>query len=156
MVSVVNVQPGSPASIEPATWRDLNALRNLEKVCFPKDSWPLWDLIGVLTLPNVVRLKAVVDGGLVGFVAGDVRPSQKVAWVATIGVLPEYRGRGIATALLREVEKRVGMPEMRLNVRASNQAAIRVYLENGYQRAGLWEGYYQDGENALIMQKRLY
>jgi ribosomal protein S18 acetylase RimI-like enzyme len=48
------------------------------------------------------------------------------------------------------------MPEMRLNVRASNQAAIRVYLENGYQRAGLWEGYYQDGENALIMQKRLY
>jgi len=142
--------------IEPATWRDLNALRNLEKVCFPKDSWPLWDLIGVLTLPNVVRLKAVVDGGLVGFVAGDVRPSQKLAWVATIGVLPEHRGQGIATALLRECEKRVGMPAMRLNVRASNQAAIRVYLNNGYQRAGLWEGYYQDGENAVIMEKMLY
>ena len=60
MNSAVTAVPGSSVVIEPATWRDLNALRHLEKVCFPLDAWPLWDLVGVLTLPNVVRLKAMV------------------------------------------------------------------------------------------------
>jgi len=80
--------PGSQAAILQATWRDLNGLRYLEQVCFPKDSWPLLDLVGVLTLPQVVRLKAVVDEQMVGFVAGDQRPHQHLSWIATIAVLP--------------------------------------------------------------------
>ena len=57
--------------IVPASWRDLQAVRGLEKVCFPEDGWPLLDLIASLSLPNVVRLKAVVDAQMAGFVAGD-------------------------------------------------------------------------------------
>jgi hypothetical protein len=34
------------------------------------------DLIGVLTMPNVVRLKAMSDHQMVGFIAGDVRKSR--------------------------------------------------------------------------------
>jgi ribosomal-protein-alanine acetyltransferase len=146
---------GAPAKIEPATWRDINALRIIEKACFPKDAWPLWDLVGVLTLPNVVRLKAMVDGTMIGFIAGDVRPSQNVAWIATIGVLPEHRGKGIGSTLLQTCEKHLEVTQVRLNVRVSNQAAIRLYQQNGYQRAGVWPAYYQDGEDALVMEKRL-
>lgn len=149
------VAPGSAVLIEPATWRDLNALRHLEKVCFPKDAWPLWDLVGVLTLPNVVRLRAVVEHQMIGFIAGDVRPSERLAWIATIGVLPEYRGRGIGRALLQACEQRLTTPHVRLNVRISNQAAIQLYQTSGYQRAGIWPAYYQDGEDALIMEKEL-
>jgi ribosomal-protein-alanine acetyltransferase len=148
--------PASPTesyAIEQANWRDLNALRYVERACFPKDSWPLWDLIGVLALPNVVRLKAMVDGEMVGFVAGDVRPGQGMAWIATIAVLPEYRGRGIGKALLRACEELLETSHIRLNVRASNKAAIRLYEETGYQKAGLWKDYYEDGEDALVMQK---
>ncbi len=149
--------PGSRFTIEPATWRDLNPVRELEKVCFPLDAWPLLDVIGVLMAPNVVRLKAVADGKLVGFVAGDVRPAENLAWIATIGVRPEYRGQGIGAALLRRCEEhlRRRVRQVRLCVRASNQPAIRLYLREGYQKVGTWPGYYQNREDATVMEKRL-
>ncbi len=137
-----------------ATWRDLNSLRHVEQVCFPKDAWPLWDLIGVLTLPNIVRLKAVINEEMVGFIAGDLRPAEHMAWIATIGVMPEQRGKGIASALLRECERRIEIPTIRLNVRVSNNPAIQLYQSFGYQRVGLWPGYYEDGEDALVMEKQ--
>lgn len=92
---------------------------------------------------------------MVGFIAGDIRPSQHLAWIATIGVLPEYRGRGIARMLLGACEVQIHEPRVRLCVRASNETAIRLYLNSAYQRAGLWSNYYQDGEDALVMEKTL-
>jgi ribosomal protein S18 acetylase RimI-like enzyme len=155
MVSEATILPGSLAAILPATWRDLNSLRHLERLCFPKDAWPLLDLVGVLTLPNVVRLKAEADGLMVGFIAGDVRASQHLAWIATIGVLPEYRGRGIGRQLLVACEAQIHEQNVRLCVRSTNETAIQLYLSSGYQRAGLWPNYYQDGEDALVMEKKL-
>jgi ribosomal protein S18 acetylase RimI-like enzyme len=146
--------PGSPAGIEVATWRDLNQLRYIEKICFPQDYWPLWDLIGVLTFPNVVRLKAIVDGLMVGFIAGDLRTSERMAWIATVCVLPEYRGRGVGNALMTACEARLELPTIRLSVRISNQGAVKLYEHLGYQRIGIWPGYYQDGEDALVMEKQ--
>lgn len=146
----------NPTMIQPATWRDLNALRQVERVCFPKDAWPIWDLIGVLTLPNVVRLKAVVDDQMVGFIAGDIRTSQQMAWIATIGVLPAYRGRGIGSALLEACEQQLSVDNVRLNVRVSNHPAIRLYKSFGYQQVGRWPNYYSDGEDALIMEKEIH
>jgi ribosomal protein S18 acetylase RimI-like enzyme len=143
------------ATIEVANWRDLNALRNLERVCFPQDAWPLWDLVGVLTLPNVVRLKAVIGETMVGFVAGDIRRSERMAWIATIGVLPEQRGQGLGRRLLAACEAQLDVPRVCLNVRVSNRAAIHLYQEVGYVRSGLWSRYYQDGEDAIVMEKQL-
>jgi ribosomal protein S18 acetylase RimI-like enzyme len=145
--------PGSPVTIEPATWRDLSVVRTLEQICFPQDAWPLLDLIGVLTLPNVIRLKAQEDGKLVGFVAADIRRSQDLAWIATIGVLPEFRQQGIATRLLETCETRLEVARIRLSVRASNFTAIRLYTRLGYFRYGTWPRYYSDGEDALILEK---
>ncbi len=148
--------PGSWFTIEPATWRDLNGVREVEKACFPTDAWPLWDIIGVLAIPKVVRLKAMVDGRLVGFVAGDIRASEHTAWIATIGVLPEFRRQGVGAALLRTCEEhlRPQVPRVRLCVRASNDTAIHLYLREGYQKSGLWPRYYQNGEDAVVMEKK--
>jgi ribosomal-protein-alanine N-acetyltransferase len=152
--SEISTIPGDPVAIEPANWRDLNAVRTLEQVCFPLDAWPVWDIIGVLTLPNVVRLKAVAGSRLVGFIAGDLRPAERLAWIATVGVLPEYRGRGIGAALLKACEARMNAPRIRLNVRVSNDAAIRLYRRFQYYQVGTWSRYYQDGEDALILEKK--
>ena len=110
----------------------MGALRTLEQACFPQDAWPLLDLIGVLTLPNIMRLKAVCDERMVG-----------------------YRRRGTGAALLQAVEAGVDLPCIKLNVRASNLPAIRLYERLGYGRSNTWRGYYQDGEDALIFEKRL-
>ena len=56
--------------IQTASLLDLGALRRLERACFEKDAWPLLDLVAVLTWPEVVRLKAVDSGEMIGFVAG--------------------------------------------------------------------------------------
>lgn len=147
--------PGSRIIIEPATWRDLNGLRLLESVCFPKDAWPLWDLIGVLTFPNVVRLKAVGKYQMIGFIAADIRKSERVAWIATVGVLPEYRRQGVGSALLTEIERRLTVPTVRLSVRSSNLPALLLYNQLGYHRYGIWPRYYADGEDALVLEKNL-
>lgn len=141
-------------SLQNANWRDLNGLRQLEQACFPKDAWPLLDLIGVLITPGVVRLKAVSPGGeMIGFIAGDDHLKDGLAWIATLGVLPDFRRQGIGQALLEACEQRLQSRRIRLNVRYSNHAAIRLYERNGYQRIGIWEKYYQDGEHALVMEK---
>ena len=139
--------------ITTATIRDLNALRKLERICFEKDSWPLFDLIAVLTFPDVVRLKAVEGGLMVGFVAGDPRPSQGFSWIATIGVLPGHQRKGIGRALLHACEKQLKTPRLRLSVRASNQAALTLYEQEGYRTIDIWKAYYNDGENAIVMEK---
>jgi ribosomal protein S18 acetylase RimI-like enzyme len=142
-----------PFDILPATWRDLGALRHLERECFPRDGWPLLDLIGVLSFPNFVRLKAVIQDKMVGFVAGDLRPSKDLAWIATIGVLPAYQRQGIASALLSTCEDRLTVSRIRLSVRVGNLPAINLYKGFGYQRLGKWASYYQDGSDALVFEK---
>jgi len=141
--------------IQTASIRDLRALRRLENACFEKDAWPLLDLIAVLTWPDVIRLKAEEDGKLIGFVAGDPRPAQGLAWVATIGVDPDYQRRGIGRALLHACEEQVKMPRMRLTVRLSNRGAVSLYEKDGYRTIDIWKGYYDDGEDGLVMEKIL-
>jgi ribosomal-protein-alanine N-acetyltransferase len=145
----------SRAIIEPATWRDLNGLRHLEQICFPQDAWPLWDLIGVLTFSNVFRIKATANGQMVGFIAADLHRSENLAWIATVGVLPEYRRQGIGSALLVAVEEQIGVSSIRLSVRVSNRPALNLYDRLGYHRYGTWPHNYADGEDALVLEKNL-
>lgn len=139
--------------IQTAHWRDLGALRSLERECFPVDAWPLLDLIGVLSLPNVVRLKAVGDGQMLGFVAGDIRSRDDMAWIATIAVRPTHQRQGIASALLGACEDRLEVSRIRLSVRVNNLPAIHLYEEFGYHRVGLWPAYYQDRSDAIVFEK---
>jgi ribosomal protein S18 acetylase RimI-like enzyme len=133
----------------------LNALRKLEHACFEKDAWSLLDLMAVLTWPDVIRLKAVQDGEMIGFVAGDPRPSQDAGWIATIGVDPRYQHRGIGRALLRACEDQMKFSRSRLTVRISNSHAIALYEQEGYRTVDVWKQYYNDGEDGLVMEKIL-
>jgi len=142
--------------VEPATWRDLNALRNLEGVCFQRDAWPLMDLGGVLAFPGVVRLKATQDGEMIGFIAAAIRRLQNVAWIATLGVLPAFRRQGFGSILLSSCEDQIRVPRIRLSVRASNQPAQRLYTRFGYVRHDVWRRNYSDGEDALVLEKTLW
>ena len=142
-------------TLEVANWHDLNDLRQIEKECFGDESWTLLDLIGVLTIAGVVRIKAVHDGEMIGFAAAESRAAENTSWISTIGVRAAYRRQGVAAALLSACEERVSMPRMRLCVRASNWAALRLYEDCGYQRVGVWQEYYENGEDALVLEKNL-
>ena len=62
-------------NIVTATLSDLNQVRELEKLCFDKDAWPLIELVAVLILPGLVRLKVDMDGRMAGFIGGDRAPN---------------------------------------------------------------------------------
>jgi ribosomal protein S18 acetylase RimI-like enzyme len=141
--------------IQAASLRDLAALRRLEQVCFERDHWPLLDLIAVLTWPDVIKLKAVEDGEMIGFVAGDPRPAEDATWIATICVDPRYQRRGIGRALLHACEEKAGFPHAKLTVRMSNEGAIALYEKEGYHSVDIWKKYYNDGEDGLVMEKHL-
>lgn len=144
----------NPCVISPAGFRDLNAVRRVEQVCFGKDAWPLIDIIGVLALPGIVRFKAEINEQMVGFVAGEAKPWEGTGWIATIGVVPEYRRQGIALALMEECEQKMGLPCVKLCVRKSNEAAIQLYQRMGYNQVEVWPAYYQDKEDAIVMERK--
>ena len=134
---------------------DLNALRKLEQESFGKDAWPLFDLIAVLTFSEVIRLKAMEDDQMVGFVAGDPHQREGWGWIATIAVDSRYRRRGIGRALLHACEAKLGVPRSRLTVRLSNDVAISMYEKESYKKTDIWKAYYSDGEDGILMEKEL-
>ena len=145
---------GQNWAILKAGWRDFPQLNDLEKACFIReDQWPFWDTLGVLTLPGMVRLKAVFKDRMVGFVGGERNHALHRGWVTTLGVLPDFRRRGIARALLSACEVELSLPVVRLCVRESNEAAICLYKSAEYQCVGRWEKYYARGEAALVFEK---
>lgn len=76
-----------------------------------------------------------------------------------MAVLPAFRRRGVAADLLSALlgEARARQAErVLLEVRASNQAAIRLYGQGGFQPLARRQGYYQNpAEDALIYVHRL-
>jgi ribosomal-protein-alanine N-acetyltransferase len=144
-----------PFEIVQAGLSDLQDFREMEKVCFPQDAWPLIEIIAALTFPATVRLKAVHQGKFIGFVGGDIRRSKGFGWITTLSVIPEYRRMGAANALLDACEKEMGMPLVKLCVRKSNLAAQSLYLRRGYMLVESWVRYYPGGEDALVLEKRM-
>jgi ribosomal protein S18 acetylase RimI-like enzyme len=146
----------SKYQIQTATLSDLNQLRELEKICFEKDAWPIIELVAVLILPGLVRYKIDIDGRMAGFIGGDAHRTEGIGWITTVGVRPEYRRLGLATQLLSACENEMKMPIVRLSVRRSNYGAQRLYTDLGYRHIDVWSRYYDDGEDALIMEKIIY
>lgn len=77
------------------------------------------------------------------------------AHITILAIHPEYRRQGLGQALLVALLKSAWQRELKwatLEVRASNQAAISLYQQFGFQEAGRRKRYYQDnGEDALIL-----
>jgi len=147
----MNLQPGF--TIERASWRDLNQLRILEKECFGEEAWPLLALIGVLTFPNVTRMKAVIDDLMVGFISADIETGTGIGWITSVGVLEKHRGKGIGKALLLACEDILPARKIQLTVKAGNHPAIELYLNNGYKELETWPRYYATGDDGILMQK---
>ncbi len=72
-----------------------------------------------------------------------------------IAVDPPLQGQGLGAYLLDwmlEEAERVGYRLVSLEVRASNERALRLYESRGFERVFLRRGYYTDNdEDALIM-----
>jgi ribosomal protein S18 acetylase RimI-like enzyme len=88
--------------------------------------------------------------------------------VTSLAVLSEYRRLGLGRALMEQLQCHMqyyggGHPggadghvtSCGLHVRVSNQAAYRLYQNDGYEIESVLPHYYQDGEEAYYMRKML-
>jgi [ribosomal protein S18]-alanine N-acetyltransferase len=79
--------------------------------------------------------------------------------VTNIAIHPSHRRRGIARELLAGLIADAHARDVRmivLEVRPSNQQAIKLYESFNFRVTGRRRGYYYDtGEDALVMEKRL-
>jgi ribosomal-protein-alanine N-acetyltransferase len=145
--------PDGEFQIVHSNWRDIRDVRALEKACFGRDAWGYGELVFVYGAFGAVRLKAMAEGRLIGFISGEPRPAEGFAWISTIGVHPDYRRLGIGSRLLSECEALLDEQRLRLTVRAANHAAIALYHRFGYREVERWQGYYADGETGIVMEK---
>jgi [ribosomal protein S18]-alanine N-acetyltransferase len=136
---------------------DIPAVHELEVRLFPVDAWPLQMFVDELAQPETRRyLVAEAADGIVGY-AG-LMCIEPIADVQTIAVVPEYEGRGIGTALLRELiseGRRRGAADVLLEVRADNPRAQQLYRRFGFEQIHVRRKYYRDGVDALIMRLEL-
>jgi len=138
--------------IEPLETADLAAIEAIEQRAYPTP-WSRSMFASELAKPTSICLGAFEGDELVGYV---INSRYVDAWhVMNVAVDPERRRRGIASALLRRLFELTRDDERRgytLEVRVSNEGAIRLYERLGFEARGIRRGYYTDNrEDALIM-----
>lgn len=78
-------------------------------------------------------------------------------YISNIAVLPEFRRRGIASALIGDMlgrAKELGLSFLTLEVRESNAPARALYSASGFSDVGIRRGYYENPRgNAVLMTR---
>ena len=79
--------------------------------------------------------------------------------ITTLGIKKAYQGNGYAKKLMdkcEEITKMMGYANINLEVRISNQRAIRLYEKCGFKIEAIRKNYYQDNhEDAYLMIKEM-
>ncbi len=123
-------------SIRPYQPADHKSLALLWARVFPDDparNQPELMIRNKLRVQPELLLVAEAEGKLVGAVMAGFDGTR--GWIYHLAVLPEFRRRGIATALVREAEEglaRLGCPKINLQVRAENADVVEFYRAAGY------------------------
>jgi ribosomal-protein-alanine N-acetyltransferase len=132
-------------------YSDLPAVLSIERRAFTTP-WSLAMFVLELSKPSGICLAAVEDGVLVGYL---VCSRYDTVWhLMNVAVEPHRRRQGIARALIERLFEQADKPseQYTLEVRTSNESAIRLYERFGFRAAGRRRAYYHDNrEDALIM-----
>ena len=133
------------------TYADLPQVIAIERRAFPTP-WSLAMFVLELSKPSGICLAALQEGRIVGYL---VCSRYDTVWhVMNVAVDDRLLRQGIASALLERLFEMGDKPneQYTLEVRTSNDAAIRLYEKFDFRAAGRRRAYYHDNrEDALIM-----
>ena len=134
---------------------DLGPALQLDREAFGADAWTFLDYGAVFADRSVKKFTALVDGQFAGFAAMAFDSGQKAACLMTLAVRPEFRNKGIGSALLKKCEEAFSDYNYYLNVDIENKSAIRLYKRAGYHQTGIDPEYYMNKHDAIIMEKHI-
>jgi ribosomal-protein-alanine acetyltransferase len=146
----------SPPDIKivPLTADHLPEVMKIETASFT-DSWPV-SAFRDLMIQTRTNWAALSDGAVAGYLI--------TQWVLdeihilNFAIAARFRRRGIAAVMLKYLIDsgiKKGSREMFLEVRASNAPAKALYEQFGFSLLSVRKKYYADGEDAMILHKRI-
>jgi ribosomal-protein-alanine N-acetyltransferase len=144
--------------IRDATYNDLPRVLDIERLSFAQP-WSLHSFRRELSLSfSRLTLAALDDAGDNGRMIAGYLCRWLVAGeshVLNVAVHPDFRRRGVASALIGEAVREALTRQaqlMILEVRRSNLEARRLYRKFGFEERRLRRNYYGPGEDALVME----
>ncbi len=143
------------STIRRATHRDLDALLRIESDSFT-DPFPFSFFEEILRSRHYTSLAASHNGGITAYVVAATE--QNEGHILSIAVTPSMRRKRIGTALLTALMRQLlamNISPVYLEVRENNQSGRAFYKRLGFVEKNVIRGYYRDGENAIIMTRKL-
>jgi ribosomal-protein-alanine N-acetyltransferase len=134
----------------PAGPADAEVMAAIHAAAFP--AWDAWDakvFREQVAQPGVLALLHPSGGMIVARLAADE------AEILTLAVIPDSRRTGIAATLLQAASCQLAERGARacfLEVSVRNEAALALYTNAGFTRAGLRRDYYSDTSDALVLR----
>lgn len=137
--------------MRPIRPEDLDRILAVETDAYPRP-WSRRMFEEELANPTTVSVAAEEGGEVVGYAFGWVLLDD--LHVNNVAVAPACQRRGLGEAVLRSLFRAAaaaGARRATLEVRPSNAAALGLYRRLGFREVGRRPGYYENGEDALLL-----
>lgn len=154
VIGVATAKDSDDASIQfrVATIRDTILLRGLQRRCFSgSQAYGLATLLVLYIWPRAQILVACAGDRIIGCVVGDNDGIQ--TRVLNLCVDPDYRRRGVGSALLTMIENSLSASHVTLMVEDKNLGAQALYRLHGYLPVSDLRNYYGRNRHGILMQK---
>lgn len=134
---------------------DVVRISEIENVSF-SEPWSKDSFRSLIENPDFITIGCYIDRVLAGYVFYYIVMNE--LHIMNIAVHPTYRKMSCGTKLLSEVHKEGMKRKLNfayLEVRETNEAAMKLYAKLGYKNVGRRIRYYANEEDALLMFKEL-
>lgn len=104
----------------------------------------------------LIHVYMLVNEGVLGYI--NLWIDEDKAQINSLVILKEFRNKGYGYKFLNFIFKKLDelrVKEITLEVRPSNLAAMNLYEKCGFKQVAVRKNYYNNGEDALLMYKRL-
>jgi ribosomal-protein-alanine N-acetyltransferase len=137
---------------------DIERLHRLDLICFTPERAFTQGYFSILFLYNNAFGWALEDerGEMAAFILVTIQRNR--GNISTIDVHPDFRRLGLGQRLMSLAEenlRQMGMKKCTLQVAVDNNSAIKLYEKLGYKITRTLPGYYEDKQDAYLMEKSL-
>lgn len=137
---------------------DLDALLNLEKLCYKEETFHREQIKYLLLKAKSVFIMAESQGEIIGSMIILLRNHIGNGRIYSLNVHPGYRRMGIGGSLMDYalfLLKEKGYKNITLEVGVNNIAAQKLYSSKDFKDDKLLDNYYKNGDDALHMIRKL-